>query len=369
MNRETPGALLLFELIARRWAVPVAAKGLVFSLSQNRLAAPLADGRVALIDCADPEPPDGRIAVDSAGRRAIAPRRIEPRPAMIAGAAEGEPARVAPGAGDGFLVAMGDASLFRLDPDGTTTRIVAAGGSPLIGFDRRAAATLVVTRDSARLTRDAGPTSEGRPPAGVHAAALSPDGATIAYGSETAIELARSGSPGDILRRYEAPGPVSRIVWRDDGAFVAAACDEGGLLLVELQSGRSGTIGGFPAPPSTIAFSVPANALVASGAYRIAAWSLARPPFDGDRSGALETGRPGRVEIAAVAAHPSRKLVAAAFADGAVAIAEPGRRDEMPLKGAGAAPAALAWSADGRMLAIAAADSVAIASLPDALFK
>jgi hypothetical protein len=62
-------------------------------------------------------------------------------------------------------------------------------------------------------------------------------------------------------------------------------------------------------------------------------------------------------------------LVAAAFGNGSIVLAEPGRRDEMLLKASGARPSALRWSSDGRTLAIAAPDAVALATLPDALFK
>src|SRR5208337_4369666 len=92
MNRETPSALLLFELLARHWSVPAPAVGLVFNRSESRLAAPLADGSLALVDFADPEPPESRIATDDAGRRTIAPRRSEPRPATIVAACGTGPA-------------------------------------------------------------------------------------------------------------------------------------------------------------------------------------------------------------------------------------------------------------------------------------
>ena len=75
------------------------------------------------------------------------------------------------------------------------------------------------------------------------------------------------------------------------------------------------------------------------------------------------------VAVVEVAAHPKRRLVAAAYANGQIVLAEPGQRDEMLLRASGATPTALAWSADGSMLAIAAEDAVSVASFPDALFK
>lgn len=368
MNRETPGALLLFELIARRWTVPAAALGVVFSRSQSRLAAPLADGRIALIDCADPEPPESRIAVDAAGRRAISPRRSDPRPATIIAASDVGPVVITTGPGESFLVARPDSGLDRLEGDGTVTPIEPPGHEPLIAFDKQGSVTLMVTRGRVALWPDDGSPTSAPAPDGVRSAALSLDGSSIAFGGEASIALANSAAPGEIVARCPTPGPVGRIVWRDDGAFLAAECGRGALALLDCRSGRLGVVDGFPAPPQSIAFSGPANALVASGAYRMAAWDLARPPFDGDRSGALETGRPAMVAVVAVAAHPRRKLIAAAFANGQVTIAEPGQRDEMLIRPSGSTPAALAWSADGAMLAIASADTVSLAA-PEALFK
>jgi hypothetical protein len=326
-------------------------------------------GSTALIDCADEEPPESRIAVDQAGRRTIAPRRSAPRPATIVRASGPGPAEAVCGPDDGFLLAWRDASLTRLDPAGTVVPLRPPGQSPLIALCRRSATTLVVTGGAVTLWPDNGPPAEARAPAGARVAALSPDAATIAFGSADRIEFASAAAPAAIVRRYAAPGSVDRTVWRDDGAFVAAACDGAGLALIDMRNDRFGVVGNFPFPPLSIAFSSPSNALIASGAYRIAAWDLDHPPFGGDRSGALETGRAGTVAVVEVAAHPKRRLVAAAYANGQVVIAEPGRRDEMQLRASGATPTALAWSADGRLLAIAAEDAVSLATVPDALFK
>ena len=371
MNRESPSAFLLFELLARRWAVPAAALSLKFNGPQSRLAAPLADGSVALIDCADPEPPESRITADDSGRRTIAPRRSDPRAATIVAARGPGPAEACRGPGDGFLVAYRDASLWRLHAEGSLAAIAPAGGAPLIAIDRCAATatTMIVAGGEVALRSDAGAVVRASAPAGVRAAALSPDGAVIAFGCADSLALASAAAPSEIVQRFATPGPVGRIDWRDDGAFLAAVCESGELALLDVRNNRFGCVGGFPAPPRSIAWSGPSNAIVASGAYRIAAWDLANPPFDDARAGALETGRAGMVAVEQVAAHPKRKLVAAAYANGQVVIAEPGRRDEMILKASGPTPAALAWSADGRMLAIAAPDAVSLVTLPEALFK
>jgi hypothetical protein len=369
VNRETPSALLLFELIARRWTVPAPPRSVIFNASHSRLAAPLANGSIALVDCADAEPPESRMATDQAGRRTIAPRRSTPRPATIVPASGPGPAEVVCGPDDGFLIAWRDASLTRLDPAGATAPLEQPSPLPLVALCRRGATTLVVTESELTLRPGNEPPARATAPSGARVAALSPDATTIAFGSADRIEFALASAPSAIVRRDTAPSSVDRIVWRDDGAFVAAACGGAGLALIDMRNDRFGVIGNFPSPPRSIAFSGPANALVASGAYRIAAWDLDRAPFDGDRSGALETGRAGMAAVVEVAAHPKRRLVAAAYANGQIVLAEPGQRDEMLLRASGSTPTALAWSADGRMLAIAAEDAVSVASFPDALFK
>lgn len=147
----------------------------------------------------------------------------------------------------------------------------------------------------------------------------------------------------------------------------------------DLRCGRVGVAGcgrqslrrrrHFPTPPRSVGFSSAGDALVASGAFRIAAWDLARPPFDGERGGALETGRPGLAAVVEIATLPGRKLVAAAYANGRIVIAALGAHDELVLQAAGPEPCALVASPDGRSLAAAAGDHVSLLSLPDALFK
>lgn len=99
----------MFELFARRWAVPAPALGLMFNASQSQAAAPLGDGSIALVACADAEPPESRIAVDASGRRTIAPRRSAPRAASIVAASGPGPAQIVSGSDDEFLIAWNDA--------------------------------------------------------------------------------------------------------------------------------------------------------------------------------------------------------------------------------------------------------------------
>jgi WD40 repeat protein len=71
-----------------------------------------------------------------------------------------------------------------------------------------------------------------------------------------------------------------------------------------------------------------------------------------------------------VAAHPEKKLIAAGYANGRITIAQIGARDELVVRPLGSAVTALAWSGDGRHLAIGAVDgTAAIVTFPAQMFK
>ena len=368
MSHENPGAFSLFDLLGRRWRLPAPAVSAEFDAAGGALALALADGRVAVVATEDSEPPESRLAVDESGRRTITPRRGAPRPAIVLGAQGPRPAVVSAAAGGGFVVAHHDGALTRISAEGETTPLPPVREARAL--DARAEAFVVIVgARGVELRGASGRMRAGGADLGAQSAVVSPDGARLAYGCGDALCLADSAEPFEIRQRYVCPNPVERIVWREDGAYLAAACGAGGIALLDVGADRFGVVGGFPTPPRSVAFSQSANALIAAGAFRIAAWDLARPPFDGERAGALETGRPGLTPVAEVAALSGRRLVAAAYANGQLVVAKLGGRDEMILQAAGPEPAALIASGDGRLLALAAGENISLLSLPDALFK
>ena len=361
MSRQNPGGFPLFDLLARRWRLPAPATSALFDVASQTLAAPLTDGSIALIGVADAEPPEARIAVDEAGRRTITPRRGEPRAAILL-AAEGGPPKLA-ASGAGFVVSREGGGLALLATDGTLTLLPAA--RDVVGLDATPSGRLALAGPRGVELRERDGKSRTLDEASAQAVAFSPDGANLAFGAGDALCVEISGQ----VSRYVCAGPVERVVWRSDGAFLVALCGAGGIALLDVEAGRFAALGGFPTPPRSTGFSEAANVLVVAGAYRIAAWDLGRPPFDGVRSGALETGRPGFVPVVEVAALPGRKLAAAAYANGQIVVAALGLRDEMILKASGPEPAALVASPDGRSLALASGDEIALIALPEALFK
>ncbi len=368
MSREKPGAYPLFDLLGRQWRLPAPAASVAFDRESRALAAALSDGRVALILTDDDEAPEQRIAADETGRRTISPRRGAPRPAIVLPAKGAGPALISAAARGGFVVAHGDGALEKLAPDGEAQPLAPAPG--VRALDASAGAFLALVRArGVELREESGRARLRLETAGVQTVAVSPEGERLAYGCGAEIVVADVAAPFTNLRRYVGPERVERLVWSADGAFLAATCGASGVALLDVAANRFGVLGGFPSPPRSLAFSEAARALVVSGAYRIAAWDLAHPPFDGAREGALETGRAGLTPVAEVAALARGRLVGAAYANGQLVIAALGGRDELLLQASGPAPTGLAGSPDGRLLALAAGEFVALLSLPDALFK
>jgi hypothetical protein len=158
--------------------------------------------------------------------------------------------------------------------------------------------------------------------------------------------------------------------WSADGTWLACGLETGGFALVSVTDGRADIVGGFPSPVRTVCWSLPENALFASGAFRIAGWSMTAPPLGGETSGALETGRAGLVAVETLAAHPKKKLIAAGYANGRITIAQIGARDELLVRPLGSPVTALAWSGDGLHLAVGTVDgTAAIITFPAQMFK
>lgn len=351
--------LTLFDLLARNWDAPGAVIDLRFDVAGTTLAVATASGAVALAAVADDEPPEKRLRVSGdLGQTTIRPRSGTPAPMiLLSGLADAGPPIAAAGAA-GFLVGGGDGHVLRLAPDGGAEptpvslegAIRALDGSPGGGIAAADAASLA--HHGAILPR-----------AGVTGLAFAPDGRrlAVARGDGVAI-LDGHGGATDIA--LPATGPMR---WRADGTWLAVALGRAGLGLADPATGAGTIVGDFPAPVGDLAWSAAAGAVVASGAFRIAAWDGTRLPAS-DRP--LVTGHPGLVLVTAVACHPSRRLVAAGYANGQVVIAEIGGRDELLLRQSGAEVTALAFSPDGRHLAIGdAAGTAAIATFPPQMFK
>ncbi len=359
--------LQLFDLIARDWQVPAPVQQITFNADDSAVAFAGADGSVHLAATADKAAPGLRTrrAIDT-GRLTIAPRDKAFLPLKPADFTEGRSSDVVAFGASGFAFAKSTGRINTLTPGGIAVHMAARAPGEI--------SALAVTPDgktvafaSGAMVYVASPdatTPRSIPAASVvRAMAFSPDGATLAVAY--ANGLSRWPLQGLDQPPIETPltGVPTGLTWSSDGLWLTLSMADG-FYLIDTARNYATPRGNFPSQVRSAVFSRPTNTVVASGAFRLAAWDLA----DGE---AVLTGKPGLVLVSAVATSPNRNLVATGYANGLLSLAEIGQPSEILLReDTGAAITAMAWSSNGTYLALAGADSsAALVEFPDSMFK
>ena len=375
MNQQTMQNLTLFDLLARSWQRPSAIADLRFSADGSAVAFTSVDGTVAIAAVADHEPPEARIRVSNdLGQTTIRPREKAPVPLIATGVFGDADVPLASYAHSGFLVGAASGEVLHLAAGGDVAAPLTRIEGPIVALDHSNMADMTAVSnghdvflshgqdDATRLGRDVTSSTD--------ALAFSPGGRRLACSLGEGLSIWAIEGDASLIREIPlAARPVS-IRWSRDGTWLACGLETGGFALVSQADGRADVVAGFPSPVRTMCWSQPGNALFASGAFRIAGWSMTAPPIGGETSGALETGRAGLVLVETVAAHPEKKLVAAGYANGRITIAQIGALDELLVRPLGGAITALAWSGDGHHLAVGSVDgTAAIVTFPAQIFK
>jgi WD40 repeat protein len=371
MSQQTMPNLTLFDLLARQWQRRAAVGQLCFNANATLLAIAAADGTVALARLADNEPPEARIAVDN-GQTTIRPREGKPSPLISTRLQEAT--RLSADAQGGFLALTAKGELLRLNRGGEIAGKLLADQSPISAFThcRRTETTAAVVRDHLRLqSGETGPIAEldlcGR---AVDILSLSNDGTLLALAGDGRLSIRSVTQPSEPISELALSAQPLSLQWSPDRAWLACGLEQGGLCLLNAATGDNTIFADFPGSVGQVDWNNAANALLASGAYRVAGWTMAAAPFSASAYVALATGKAGFVLVAAVAAHPQRKMAAAGYVNGRVVVAPIGSPDELTIREGGGPVTALRWSADGRHLAIGdALGSVAIVTFPDEIFK
>lgn len=375
MNQRAIQNLTLFDLLARSWRRPSAVADLRFSADGSAVAFTCVDGTVAIAAVADQEPPESRIRVSGdLGQSTIRPREKLPAP-LIATAALGDgDVPLASYLRSGFLVGTAAGEAVHLSADGNVLETLVKIDGPVVAIDHsdQAALTAVSNGHDVFLSRGGGDAVRLRhgTTSSTEAIAFSPDGRHLACGFDDGLSIRALEDGATPTRDISLPARPLSMRWSGGGIWLACGLETGGFALVGMTDGRADIVAGFPSPVRTVCWSLPENALFASGAFRIAGWSMTAPPLDGETSGALETGRAGLVPVETVAAHPKKKLIAAGYANGRITIAQIGARDELLIRPLGSPVTALAWSGDGLHLAVGTVDgTAAIITFPAQMFK
>ncbi len=360
--------LQLFDLIAREWLLPSPVQQVVFNASDSSVAFACADGSIHLAATADKSSPTTRIrrAVDTA-RLTIAPRD-KPYPAPKAAEfTSGRTTDVVPHGPVNFAFGKDTGRINTLTPGGIAVHLSTKAAAPLSAIAATADGDIVAHAcgTTVQISSDVDTLATLQAAGTVTALAFSPDGQTLAAAHSGGVSRwTVAATDPDPLITPMATAPL-RLCWNHDGLWLACCLDQGGISVIDVSTNDARAYQNFPSPVRTVAFNAPTATIVASGAFRVVAWSLAN---QGDP---IVSGKPGLVLVDAIAASPNRSLVAVGYANGLVSVAEIGRPDEMLLReNTGAGITALAWSANGSFLALAGADgSAALVEFPDGMFK
>ena len=365
--RDERAHLQLFDLIARDWLAPCPVQQITFNADSSAVAFACADGSVQLAATADKASPTQRTrrAIDT-GRLTIAPREKPFLPLKPADFAQGRSSDVVPLGATGFAFAKDTGRINSLSPGGIAAHIPARAPKGITVLAASPDGKTVAYAWGMQVYISAA--SEDAPriiPAAslVGALAFSPDGQTLAIACVDG--LSRWSMQALDQPPIETPltGTPLSLTWHPDGSWLSVSMADG-FYLIDAQQNQAMRRANFPAPPRYAIFSRVTNTVVASGAFRVAAWDLA------DQQAVL-TGKPGLVLVSAVATCPNRNLVAVGYANGLLSLAEIGQPSEILLReDTGAAITAMEWSPNGTYLALAGSDgSAALVEFPDSMFK
>lgn len=366
MNEQTMPNVTLFDLLARSWQRQAPVHHLCFNEDDTLLAIGSADGALALARLGDNEPPESRLVIDN-GQTMIRPREGKPSPLISTRIHEG--ARLSAHRDGAFLAETRSGELLRVDRSGAIESKILSDKGPLFAFDHCRATGLTAVAVAHRLRLQSGDTDTiaeiefgNRKPA---IASISSDGGRIALAGSGSLSVwGVAGDPGPLVEVALPSSPLS-LKWSRDGRWLGCGLQAGGLVLLNADTGHHLILGDFPGPVAMLDWSSDANTVLASGAYRIAGWSMDAPP-----PGARSMGRGGFVMVDAVAAHPVKALVAAGYPNGRIAVAPIGSPEELIVRDVGGPITALQWSKDGHHLAVGdALGKVAIVTFPNDIFK
>lgn len=376
IETKPPQALRLFDLIGREWMLSAPVRQIGFNANGSAVACGLEGGALALLPMADAEHPEKRIRMElDTGRTTIRPRENALPPPVT-------PEAVVLGKGPG-LCALGEQGFAVAASAGGLTRVTARGQVlklPQTGTDAVTAMCRVPGQDAICVAQggtlallmaaDMAPLATGTLDEAVSRLALSGDGALIAARCGARIVVLDAE---DLDSRTEIPcaGTVECLSWSPDGKWIVAGCRENALVVANVLRGEADVIDGFPGPVASAGFSKKANALVASGAFRVVGWRGPDLPFGKHEGAPVNTGKPGLTLVDRVAPSPTRDSCAVGYANGLVTLCSIGQPDELMLvEGKGEGVTAMDWSPDGQHLALGFADGrAAVLTFPKVMFK
>ena len=292
----------------------------------------------------------GRTAVFVLGEEALAfaepdgeLRRMDVHGGAIL-AAVGDGARIVSGGDDGKLVTtdLGSSRVLAADPKHRWIDHVALGPDGAVAWS--AGKTAFVQGKTLR---------EFEAPSTVGGLAFLPKGFRLAVAHYNGASLWFPNAPDAVPEKLEWKGSHLGATVSPDGRFLVTTMQEPMLHGWRIADRQHMRMSGYAARVTSLGWTLGGRWLATSGSNQIILW-----PFhtkDGPMGKQPRLLAPAEARIEVVACHPKQDIVAAGYGDGMVLIVRIEDGAEILAKKPGDAPVtALAWSADGTLLAFGA---------------
>jgi len=358
--RDDSQSLQFFDLIAREWRTPGPVQQITFNASRTALAFACEGCAVAIAATADKSPPRARVrrAIDTA-QLSIKPREGAYPGLKLADHPEGRTSALGTFGGEQFVFGRSNGRMNSVTPGGLCVHLPPKSGAPVSAVAEAGGVVAFAVGAEVFLWHPERDAQQVAAPSPVISLRFSPDGQYLAIGHAAGVLL---WSTLDLPSAVAFDGSPQEIVWSDDGHWLACCLGRAGLALIDLGDMSCKIYDHFPGPVTSAGFG--ANSVVASGAYRVTAWSL-------DHGTPIITGKSGLVLVDAVAVNAARNLVAVGYANGLLSLCQIGGGAEILLRqDTGTGVSALAWSTCGRFLGVGGRDGcAALVEFPDEMFK
>jgi WD40 repeat protein len=354
---------VLIDLLGARWEADACVVDVAWDTSGQCAGFALGDGTLALATGVWKGGP--RLKPRESGGVEFVQAQAPPSPLARFSVHEGACLALAADPAGGFLSGGDDGRLVHLRLDGTSELVAHEAGAWIdqvaaspVGGRCHASGRRVhwLGRKPVCLMLPGTATSVAFDPAGTRLAISHRGGVTL-WAADTLRE-----------RQLAWPGYHRNVAWSPDGRYLVSGMEENALHGWRLHDGADIEMGGYPGQPRSLSFSADGRFLATSGGMRAVCWRF-DPPGANDMP--HESGIAGTTPVGLVAFHPALPLIAVGDHSGAVWLCQPGSSDTLFIKGSGkSALSALAWSPDGRRLALGTeAGELALVLLPDELFR